>query len=248
MVSLIPRKFSLAVSGTPAKADVKDLMGSLKFLRVPVIPHDHRLWHRLQQVPNRPAFEGLFRCLAVRTTKKEVAGEFRLPSQNRFVVPIELSEIELHYYNDTLDRQRDLLRIPNDPAEPRAADWVFDRALFTSCLRTLRQICTHIQVGQMQGARGGDQRLHLGRQLMTMSEALDKMRTDHSQEFLVESRQQVSQSGTCFRWLMALQMRELVRKAQLTILNENDQVRHRNAQLVRVRPRNGIEADLPKDL
>ena len=73
MVSLIPRRNCLAVSGTPAKSDVKDLTGSLKFLRVPVIPGNAHLWHRLQQAPMRAAFEGLFQSLAVRTTKKEAS-------------------------------------------------------------------------------------------------------------------------------------------------------------------------------
>jgi E3 ubiquitin-protein ligase SHPRH len=184
MVALIPRKNSLAVSGTPAKSDIKDLMGSLRFLRVPVIPHDHRLWHRLQQPSMRLAFEGLFRAISVRTTKKEVTSELHIPRQTRYVVPIDLSEIELHYYNDTLDRQRERLR-------PR--DGVIDKALIRACLLDLRQICTHIQVGQMQerGARA-EQRLHLGRELMTMADALEKMRDDHSQDFLIESRLQVS--------------------------------------------------------
>ena len=203
-MSLIPRKNSLAVSGTPAKTDIKDLMGSLKFLRVPVLPFNSHFWHRLQQPAMRPAFEGLFRDLAVRTTKKEVspfqpkltdvqvAGEFLLPSQTRLVVPVDLSEIEMHYYDDTLERQREILRLPLDIREARPDDWHLDTALFRSCLMTLRQICTHIQVGQMHGGPGrGDQRLHLGRQLMTMAEALDKMRNDHSQEFLIESRLQV---------------------------------------------------------
>ncbi|WWD22076.1 hypothetical protein CI109_106565 [Kwoniella shandongensis] len=215
MVSLIPRKNSLAVSGTPARADVKDLLGSLKFLRVPILPHDNRLWHRLQQPSFRPAFEGLFKSIAVRTTKKEVAGEFNLPHQSRFVVPIELSAIELHYYNDTLERTKERLQLPADPREARPADWVLDRALFRSCLQALRQICTHIQVGQAQAAGGrGDQRLHLGRALMTMTEALNKMITDHTSEYLIETR---------------LQLRKMVRKAQLTMLDETNDVRHLTA-------------------
>lgn len=192
MVSLIPGKNSLAVSGTPARSDIKDLMGSLKFLRVPVLPHDNRLWHRLQQSSMRPAFEGLFRSLAVRTTKKEVSGEFNLPHQSRYVVPIELSEIELHYYNDTLERARERLHLPANFREARPDDWVLDRGMFQTILRSLRQICTHIQVGQMQSGTGrGDQRLRLGRTLMTMSEALEKMRDDHLQETSSEARQQV---------------------------------------------------------
>lgn len=167
-------------------------MGSLKFLRVPVLPHDNRLWHRLQQSSMRPAFEGLFRSLAVRTTKKEVSGEFNLPHQSRYVVPIELSEIELHYYNDTLERARERLHLPANFREARPDDWVLDRGMFQTILRSLRQICTHIQVGQMQSGTGrGDQRLRLGRTLMTMSEALEKMRDDHLQETSSEARQQV---------------------------------------------------------
>lgn len=191
MVSLVPRKLSLAVSGTPAKTDIKDLMGSLRFLRVPVLPDDHRLWHRLQQPPMRSAFEGIFRQLAVRTTKKEVTGEFHLPLQSRFIVPIELSEIELTYYNDTLDRFRRLLGLPADGTMPPRDSWILDRSLFRSCLQNLRQICTHIQVGQMQGIRG-EHRMNLGRELMSMTEALDKMKNDHSQEYLTVSRLQVS--------------------------------------------------------
>ncbi|WRT65006.1 uncharacterized protein IL334_001947 [Kwoniella shivajii] len=216
MVSLIPRKNSLAVSGTPARADIKDLMGSLKFLRVPVLPFDNRLWRRLQQPSMRPAFEGLFRSISVRTTKKEVSGEFNLPHQARFVVPIELSEIELHYYNDTLERFRERLHLPADPREARPAEWTFDRHLFIVCLKNLRQICTHIQVGQLrEGAvPRGERRLHLGRALMTMTEALEKMRNDHTAEFLLDSREQ---------------MRKMIRKAQLTVMNDADQIRYLTA-------------------
>ncbi|WWC87137.1 uncharacterized protein L201_002023 [Kwoniella dendrophila CBS 6074] len=215
-VSLIPRVNSLAVSGTPARADIRDLMGSLRFLRVPVIPYDSRIWHRLQQPSMRLAFEGLFQSIAVRTTKKEVSGEFNLPHQTRYVVPIELSEIELHYYNDTLERFKERLHIPRNPTEELPEEWVLDRALFHVCLRNLRQICTHIQVGQMGEVAGprAERRLHLGRALMTMTEALEKMRNDHTQEFLIESRKQ---------------MRAMIKKAQLTVLNEADGVRHLTA-------------------
>jgi E3 ubiquitin-protein ligase SHPRH len=132
----------------------------------------------------RSAFEGLFRAISIRTTKKEVTNELHIPRQTRYVVPIDLSEIEMHYYNDTLDRQREQLR--------RQQSGTIDRTLLRACLLDLRQICTHIQVGQMHaGGSRADQRLRLGKDLMTMSEALEKMKEDHSQEFLVESRLQV---------------------------------------------------------
>ncbi|ODO03141.1 hypothetical protein I350_05986 [Cryptococcus amylolentus CBS 6273] len=230
MVSVIPRKLSLAVSGTPARGDIKDLMGSLKFLRVPVFPYDNRLWHRILQPSFRPAFEGLFQSLAIRTTKKEVSGEFDLPHQSRFIVPIELSEIEMHYYTDTLERARERLHLPADPSEARPQDWVLDRAVFLQVFRTLRQICTHIQVGQMQAGGGqasrGDQRRRLGRTLMTMKEALEKMREDHEQETLVEARQQ---------------MRMIIRQAQLIILDEQNDLRHLQALALYDRVRHSID-------
>ena len=209
MVALIPRRNSLAVSGTPAKTDIKDLMGSLKFLRVPLVPYNNYIWHRLQQPSMRLAFEGFFREITVRTTKKEIAHEFTLPQQTRMVAPIELSEIELHYYNDTLERQRERLRLPQ-PGEERDEDWTFDPVLFRSCFMNLRQICTHLQVGALMGPGRTDQRLHLGKTLMTMTEALDKMRNDHTQAFLLEHR---------------AQQRAMIRKAQLLLLGEMDDVR-----------------------
>ena len=194
MVSLIPRQLSLAVSGTPARTDIKDLLGSLRFLRVPEIPQDARLWHRIQQAPMRPAFDGLFQSIAVRTTKKEVAGEFEIPRQTRMIVPVELSEIEMHYYNDTLERQRVILGLPADPTLPRPDEWYLDTAQFRACLRNLRQICTHIQVGQMAygaGGRGGG-RLRLGRELLTLSAALARISEDHEIERMLTARAQVS--------------------------------------------------------
>lgn len=227
MVSLIPRRHSLAVSGTPARTDIKDLMGSLRFLRVPVLPHDNRIWHRLQQAPFKDAFQSIFQSIAIRTTKKEVATEFTLPSQSRSVVPIELSEIEIHYYNDTLERQRYLLGLPTDSTVPRPVDWILDRSLFRTCLTDLRQICTHIQVGLMNGPGGGaagglagargNQRLQLGRELMTMEEALDKMKRDHAAEVLLVSRSQVGR-------------RIDVQRVKLTLASSHDQESAINCQ------------------
>lgn len=164
-----------------------------------------------------------------------MAGEFSLPSQSRYIVPIDLSEIELHYYNDTLDRQHDLLRLPGDMREARASGWEVDRTILRSCLLNLRQICTHIQVGQMQAGVGRrDQRLRLGRQLMTMAEALEKMRDDHSQEFLTESRLQVR--ALCDDGILThvCQLRAMVRKAQLVTRDEADSMAQLKAVAVRL--------------
>lgn len=202
MVSLIPRNLSLAMSGTPAKSDIHDLMGSLRFLRLPV--SDRTLWHRLVQDANRPALHGLIKSIAVRTLKAQVADEFHIPPQTRFVIPVQLSDIELHYYEDTLARQRELLST--------------NSVTFRLSLRHLRQICTHIQVGALQrgamGGAGGAGRLHLGNELMTMEEALAKMSADHKAETVTLTRNQ---------------MRLMVRKAQLIVMNDENPNRLRDA-------------------
>ncbi|TXT06109.1 hypothetical protein VHUM_03582 [Vanrija humicola] len=156
------------------------------------------MWHRLTQPANARAFHGLFQPLAVRTTKAEVIDEFHIPQQTRYVVPIDLSNIESHYYFDTLERQRERLGR--------------GEVSVGSSLRHLRQICTHIQVGALNATTANRpidraDRLHLGRQLMTMEEALSKMRIDHENEYIAQSRQH---------------MRALVRKAQLLILDDRD--------------------------
>lgn len=185
MVALIPRTNSLAISGTPAKADIKDLIGSLRFLRVPEIPNNPRLWHRLLQPAMRSAFEGLFRDLAIRTTKAEVQSEFNLPQQNRYVVPLTLSPIERHYYDDTLDRQRRI--IGSEGAEG------VNNATLRQCLLTLRQICTHIQVGHLDNQRAAGRRINLGNVLLkSMDEALKKMKADHATQYLNDTKLHVS--------------------------------------------------------
>jgi E3 ubiquitin-protein ligase SHPRH len=65
MVSLIPRGSSLAVSGTPARAQVKDLAHVARFLRVPGAM-DANEWRRLCAPENVDLFAALFRAYGIR--------------------------------------------------------------------------------------------------------------------------------------------------------------------------------------
>lgn len=222
MVSKIPRQCSLAMSGTPARSSISDLQGSLKFLHVPVA--SNIIWSRITQPSNKAAFEGLFKAISIRTTKAEVVGEFSLPNQTRYVVPIELSDIEMHYYLDVLERQRERLGI----ADGRQRDQELDFSVYRNALRHLRQICTHIQVGglepnQRAGNRRGD-RIQLGRQLMTMDQALKKMRDDLEENITLLSR-------NLFRTQLD--------KAQLLVRDETDDLRNFKALAIYERVREG---------
>lgn len=66
MVSLIPRLSSFAVSGTPARAQVSDLMSVLRFLRVNDLVEPARVWNKLLKHPFKDFFVSLFQQYSVR--------------------------------------------------------------------------------------------------------------------------------------------------------------------------------------
>ncbi|KAF8343895.1 SNF2 family N-terminal domain-containing protein [Cantharellus anzutake] len=151
MVSLVPRVSSIAVSGTPAKASVKDLVYPLRFLRVPQIS-SMRQWETLLQPQCATEFVDLFGAVAVRTSKGAIAEEAPLPPQRRVLVPIELGAIERHNYHERfrsgllnlgLDAQGNLPSIP---------ELDLDIVRLRAFIRGLRQACTHPLVGNLPGA------------------------------------------------------------------------------------------------
>lgn len=66
MVSLIPRLSSFAVSGTPARAQVSDLISTLKFLHVSDLVSPSRMWDRLLKHRFKNLFTSLFQKYSVR--------------------------------------------------------------------------------------------------------------------------------------------------------------------------------------
>lgn len=66
MVSLIPRLSSFAVSGTPARAQVSDLISVLRFLRVSDLVKPTRMWNRLLKHEFKDLFVSLFQKYSVR--------------------------------------------------------------------------------------------------------------------------------------------------------------------------------------
>ena len=66
MVSLIPRLSSFAVSGTPARAQVSDLISVLRFLRINDLVEPTRMWNRLLKHGFKDLFVSLFQKYSVR--------------------------------------------------------------------------------------------------------------------------------------------------------------------------------------
>lgn len=172
-IARIPRKLSLAISGTPAKTQVRDLLGSLRFLGSPM---PNRIWDRLLRSAFQPAFEGLFRKIAVRTTKKQIAAELSLPNQARCIIPITLNRIELEYYRDVVNKVLDYLEI-DDEGFPKHEKWKLDLVKLKTGLHALRQICDHVSVGQaILSALDGVPRAPHAARISTLAEALTSMR------------------------------------------------------------------------
>ncbi|KAK7679996.1 hypothetical protein QCA50_016942 [Cerrena zonata] len=104
MVSLIPRLSSFAVSGTPARSQISDMIHVLKFLRVKDVTDHWRVWSCLLRPSYAQEFAQLFTKYSIRTMKNTVKDELTIPRQTRFLVPIELGKIERHVYDQHVER------------------------------------------------------------------------------------------------------------------------------------------------
>lgn len=94
MMKTIKRRYSLAISGTPAKASIEDLFSSLTFLSAKVSP---RVWKRITTPAFAPTFHAVFRNIAIRHVKAALSPEnmtMAIPQQRRFLVPVRLSRVE----------------------------------------------------------------------------------------------------------------------------------------------------------
>ncbi|OJT14448.1 hypothetical protein TRAPUB_9026 [Trametes pubescens] len=194
MVSLIPRLSSFAVSGTPARSQVADLIHVLKFLRVKAVTDYPRAWTRLLLPGYVHEFKQLFQRYAVRTMKAAVKDELTIPPQTRYLVPIELGRVERHVYDQNLDAA--LLDLGLDARGVAATEnWEVDVQKLRHWLRKLRGICTHPQVGQLMAHGGGD-KLHKPGVLKSMAEVLESMRDQNWKNYMEDRKSKVSGMAT----------------------------------------------------
>ncbi|ESK91489.1 snf2 family helicase [Moniliophthora roreri MCA 2997] len=184
MVSLIPRRTSFAVSGTPARTQVADLVHVLKFLRVyQTQVSSTRLWSRLLLPGFARQFADLFGHYSVRTMKSAVKDELTIPQQTRYLVSIDMGRVERHVYDQTLETV--LLELGLDARGVAASEgWEIDGTLLRASIRRLRAICTHPQVGQL-AKQNGAEKLNKPGVLKTMADVLQMMK-DQNWRTLIE--------------------------------------------------------------
>ncbi|EJT97111.1 hypothetical protein DACRYDRAFT_119591 [Dacryopinax primogenitus] len=186
VVSLIPRRSSVAISGTPVDDEIRDLFQVLKFLRVPILSDSPRLWTRLLKPAFAPHFQELFQRIGIRTLKKKVADELTIPPQRRYLVPVELGPVERHLYNDLLDSAYSALGV-DSLGNALGGSGELEVSQLRTWLLRLRQSCTHPQIGQMHR----NDRV-LGGALRTIGEVLELMRYQNRQIILNEKRDRLA--------------------------------------------------------
>lgn len=130
--SLIPRKFSVAVSGTPIRQTIEDLAGLLQFLRIPEYGTDRRKFSRLLQPVNAEIFTRLISRIGIRTVKSQIQDELVLPDQSRFIVPVRLTRVELFNYKNRYQDAVTQLELAMNTTDFVTKDWSLDAATVVS--------------------------------------------------------------------------------------------------------------------
>lgn len=143
--SLIPRKFSFAVTGTPLKGRIEDLQGLLKFLKVEPVGSYGVVFNHLLEDPTTCI--RLFEQIGARTLKSQVQNELFIPQQQRFVVPISFSAVEKYYYdgnytNALVEMGLEDDGTPNGMDVNAEANWVPNGSIMVRKLCFLIYLCT----------------------------------------------------------------------------------------------------------
>lgn len=146
MARLIPRINSWGVSGTPTKGALDDLFGLLNFLHLYPIAQNKPLWRQVVSQPH--ILLSLFQKIMCRNTKAQIKGELTLPTQHQFAVPVELSDIEQHNYDEQFRRALTGLKL-DETGKPTDNHWQLDAETARTWLLRLRMTCSHPQVGTL---------------------------------------------------------------------------------------------------
>ncbi|KAF9023793.1 hypothetical protein BDZ89DRAFT_1069602 [Hymenopellis radicata] len=179
MVSLIPRVSSWAVSGTPARAQVSDLIHVLKFLRVDKVIGGQKAWDffiKRKTLLSSPRSSSI---TVIRTMKSTLKDELTIPQQMRFLVPVGIGRVERHVYDQALEAV--LLELGLDARGVAATSgWEVDAGVLRACIRRLR-------VGQLQR----NDRFYKPGALKTMEEVLQGMQDQNWRSVMDDQKSKI---------------------------------------------------------
>lgn len=168
---LIPRENSWAITGTPVKDDVQDLLGLLIFMGYEPLSSEPHLWRVV--LDDKSTFQKLFKALALRHTKAMVRGEIALPPQHRFAISVPFTAVEEQHYQSLYRDMAEECGLDTN-GNPAVEDWrpeEYEEQMRT-WLNRLRQTALHPEIGVY-----GRRRLGRGeaRPMRTVEEVLEAM-------------------------------------------------------------------------
>ena len=144
----IPRFNAWAITGTPMKKDIKDLLGLLIFLRFEPFC-EARVWSNLLHYPE--VFSHVFSSIAMRHTKAQLRHELQLPPQKRMVITVPFTAIEEQHYGNLFDQMCADVGL-DQIGGPTSGNWDPDAEGVIQKMRTwltrLRQTCLHPEIGE----------------------------------------------------------------------------------------------------
>jgi E3 ubiquitin-protein ligase SHPRH len=168
VAQMIPRVNAWAVSGTPVKKNLEDLLGLLIFLRLEPFCSSMKLWQRV----DRSTLKQLYGQIAIRHTKHSVAHELKIPRQRRSVITMPFTAIEEQYYDEIFQEMCLRLSLASD-GTPISDDYDPEAMAdsMRAWLRQLRETCLHPLVGVRNRNALGSRRAPL----RTVGEVLETM-------------------------------------------------------------------------
>lgn len=183
VAQVIPRCNAWAVSGTPLRKDVNDLLGLLIFLKYqPFCRPD--VWNRLingyasldskTRHGFQDVFAGIFSNIAMRHVKSRLRDELVLPPQKRVTITMSFTATEEQNYSDLFKQACNDIGV-DLAGGPLTGNWDPDNSAVVeqmrSWLRRLRQTCLHAEIGGSNRRAFGSR----ARPLRTVDEVLGVM-------------------------------------------------------------------------
>lgn len=168
VAQMIPRVNAWAVSGTPVKRSVEDLLGLLIFLKLEPFCNSKRTWQRT----SRSDLQQIFSRLAIRHNKHSIAHELRIPRQRRSVIVMPFTAIEEQYYAEIFQEMCKRLHLKTN-GDPESDEYDPENMAdsMRAWLRQLRETCLHPVVGVKNRNALGSRRAPL----RTVGEVLETM-------------------------------------------------------------------------
>ncbi|PGH07628.1 E3 ubiquitin-protein ligase SHPRH [Blastomyces parvus] len=146
---LIPRHNAWAVTGTPLRKDMNDLLGLLAFLRIYPLCDWLDAWVRLYEI-HKPLFKEIIGRIVLRHNKDMIRDELHLPPQKRIVITIPFTAVEEQHYDQLFEQMCEECGVDALGA-PRTGDWDPNSKSTIETMRRwltrLRQACLHPEVG-----------------------------------------------------------------------------------------------------